>query len=68
MDVKRYTEENVYVKILDFELTTVSFYGCLYTRDEDHPYVVTEEDLREGYMSDYWGNPGDVLYNYYERD
>jgi hypothetical protein len=67
-----YRVEDCYFNLLETESTGLfswpDFKLILYTRDEDHPYVVTEEDLREGYMSDYWGNPGDVLYNYYERD
>jgi hypothetical protein len=70
MDVKRYTEENVYVKILDFELTTVSFYGCdarfeIEIRDKETGVLLDEtwENLEYAFMG---VDDGEDLYYFLE--
>ncbi len=71
MDTESYIYE-VEGCFFDLRLLDYSMYHpfelVLYTRDENDFYVLTEEDLSEPWPSDYWGDPGDVLYNYYERD
>ena len=72
-DVYVYRVEDCYFNLLETEYTGLfscpEFKVVLYTRDENDFYVVTEEDLCDDcYPPDYWGDPGDVLYNYYERD
>ena len=40
----------------------------LFERDDEHPYIVTAEDIENGRYPNYHGKVGDVLYDYNNVD
>ena len=60
-----YELEGVYFHIISDFGWPPEFSIDFYERDDQHPYIVTYDDLMNDFFTNYVGKPGDVIYSYF---